>query len=136
MKPEDLDLLFRAISCYIPYGLVIKQEDLDDSPLDLDGVQTGPMLINSSDYEDGYRNHDFGFHCIQDDMNDWHSAYETPPKPYLVEFQKLPISIRNEYNMHRSVADRVSWCLAHHVDVFGLIPRNLAIPITTANNPY
>lgn len=136
LKQEDFDWLFQAMSCYLPYGLMVGCEDLEEEPLQLDGLQTGPMLLFSSDYEDGYQDHDFGYHVLEDDFHTWQSAYQYLPKPYLMTLEDLTDEEMIEYDSIENPISRHLWLLENHVDIFELLSNDMAIRVTEENNPY
>lgn len=129
MTQEDRELLLKDLCARLPYGVFCNMGLEYPLPLQrifvdrLDGI-----LLDF--YEDGKH----------------YQVYLSEVKPYLrpmsdmteeekKEFNKVVYDSMNIDNIPASVyvAD---WLYSKHLDVHGLIPKDLAIAVTEENNPY
>ena len=138
MTPEDLKLLFKAMSLYLPYDLLIEQPSLDEGPLTLDGLCKYPMLLNDNEYGSiDYKEADFGYSVLENDINDWESAFEFPPKPYLRRYSDLSIhELKELCALNDNHLLRIDYLISHKIDIFGLIDKGLAIREKTKHHGY
>lgn len=122
MTHDDKELLLQDLSARLPYGVLCNiglkypfqlQRIFVDR---LDGI-----LLDF--YEDG----------------DDYQVYLSEVKPYLRSMSSMTDEERQEYGL--VLCDELSinqfdWLNAHHFDYRGLIPKDLAIEVTSENNPY
>lgn len=153
MTQEYKDLLLRYLSMAIPYNVKILHNDWDyDKDCDFSSVET---LIGIDDRF---------IYTLKGDEKDEHSIIEPLSvldyKPYLrpmssmtMEEDKIRIDLgiwkSNQYDgqvigIFQDIAycspqnfqSALVWLLQNHFDIFGLIPKGLAIAVNKENNPY
>ena len=138
MKQEDKDLLLRYLSMALPYKVMIKYKGTF-------GEEPEPMTL-------------FNLNCVVANLH-----YEVEGcKPYLrplssmteeEDKKRIQLGIwrssqTNGYEVTRIDPDTsecynsqafqqaLDFLLGEHFDIFGLIPKGLAIEVTEENNPY
>ena len=143
MTKEDKKLLFRYLSMALPYNVYLKLNIFDDSSVDckLTAIDTdGDISVDVPA--------DVAYNIID-------------AKPYLRPLASMTEEERTEinalikqnspspcgkinlqgmdnllYSVVVSSGFLIDWMLNKHFDIFGLIPKELAIAVTEENNPY
>ena len=131
MKRKDKELLLRYLSMVLLSGVKCQKFD-DNCGYTLLGIDGDVLHIDYPIYDegDGYIKVDY---C----------------KPYLRSLSSIMNEEMNAYTntgsfLHANgilynlvyTTEGLLFLLNNHFDIFGLIPRNLAIAVTEENNPY
>lgn len=136
MTQEDKEILLRYLSMALPYGVVIKITS-DDGMLDV----SYNMKLDADLLADLLRG--------EDDFKPYLRPISSMTMEEDEERIRLGIWKSNQYNgqivgIFQDIAyanpllfqSALIWLLQNHFDIFGLIPRGLAIEVTKENNPY
>ena len=119
MKQEQKELLLKDLCARLPYGVKVNYNYLTDYTL------TNTLMV---------------------------SHFYELMKPYLRPMSSMTEEERSDLRKycaeHRGItydigisgatnsANIINWLLAHHFDIYDLIPMDLAIAVTKENNPY
>lgn len=140
MKQEYKELL-RYLSMALPYGLKLKKYNEDNSAVELYSINLEHEAIQYWSYKSGSLQIGSYGHLIRYDKLQF--------KPYL-----RPISSMTEEEMDAYAntgsflyangipynlvytTEGLIFLLNNHFDIFGLIPKGLAIAVNKENNPY
>ena len=138
MKQEDKELLLRYISMALPYGVVIKITS-DGGMLEvshnmrLDAELLADLLHTEDDFKPYLR----PMSSMTDEENKkriqlgiWRSSQTNG-----YEVTRISPDIPECYNS-QAFQNALGFLLREHFDIFGLIPKGLAIEVTGENNPY
>lgn len=136
MKQEDKDLLLRYLSMALPYELKLQYQGKDYDYL---GIDRGRIFVNIAR------------------IGEWLSCINTyEVKPYLHPMSSMTDEEKKEFdefcvinefawkgnseigykNQAIIMSNAINWLLKKHFDIFGLIPKGLAIAVTKENNTY
>lgn len=128
MTQEDKELLFKFLCAILPYGVIIEglehPEIMTIKHLALiSAMSTEPYkpylrpMSSMTEEEDEKR--------IQ--LGIWRSAQTD-------EWEV--VGITSDYRSSQGFQNALKFLLENHFDIFGLIPKGLAIEVTEENNPY
>lgn len=140
MTKEDKDLLFKDLSARLPYHVKVKiwlkDGTTEEGALDLEHNYADVLLnvfyynkikdikpylrpISSMTEEEERKRFDLGI---------W--------KSNLYDGQVIGIFQDITHHSPQNFQSALIWLLQNHFDIFGLIPKGLAIEVTEENNPY
>lgn len=137
-KDKDKELLLRYISMALPYGVVIKITS-DGGMLEvshnmrLDAELLADLLHTEDDFKPYLR--PMSSMTDEEDkkriqLGIWRSSQTNG-----YEVTRISPDIPECYNS-QAFQNALDFLLREHFDIFGLIPKGLAIEITGENNPY
>ena len=150
---KDKELVLEYLSMALPYGVKILHNDWDyDRDCDFSSVET---LIGINDRF---------IYTLKGDKKDKHSIQEplsiVDYKPFLRPMLSMTMDENRKridlgiwksnscdgqvigifqdiaYCSPQNFQSALIWLLQNHFDIFGLIPKGLAIEVTEENNPY
>lgn len=138
MTQRDKELLLKDLCGRLPYGVMVGYSG-KDNPDTLDKI--GRVI---------YVDMRFGMIQMQDGSG---ILYGLPPsetiKPYLRSMSSMTEEESRTYTNHRrqiiyssgdllseSINVYLDWLNQHHFDYRGLIPKGLALEVTSENDPY
>lgn len=143
MKQEDKDLQLQYLSASLPYGVECLAGDAvvgklvgivpyaGELYLYLKGVLTPYRLDEVKPY---LRSMD---DMTEEEKNEMHNLL-SPEGTAVYESDgiSLPINHCGEFVPYEFMGRIIQYLLEHHFDLWGLIPKGLAIAVTEENNPY
>lgn len=143
MEKEHKELLIKDLCARLPYGVKVKHEEQDFSStllwVDAEGLSAGrkadkkgvgsdwgriefikPYLrpMSSMTEEEDEKRIQLGI---------WRSAQTDGGEV---------VGITSDYRSSQGFQNALNFLLGEHFDIFGLIPKGLAIEVTEENNPY
>lgn len=139
---KDKDLLLRYLSMALPYDVYLKLNIFDDSSvdckltaIDTDGdisvdvpADVAYNIIDAKPYLRPLSSMTEEEDRIRIDLGIW--------KSNLYDGQIIGILQDVAYANPLNFQSALIWLLQNHFDIFGLIPKDLAIEVTEENNPY
>ena len=148
MKQEDKELLLRFLSMTLPYGIQVKAEG-DNEPYTLLSIypNNGIVLIGIN-MGGVYATSKVKIDTVKPYLRPMSSMTEEEDKERIQlgiwrssqnnGYEVTRINPEGIYESYDSQAFQKAlvFLLKNHFDVFGLIPKGLAIAVTEENNPY
>lgn len=155
MTQEDKELSFIDISGRLHYGVIVnyKEDEYDCHKWKIANLHTLDYSKNGTLIDtdwDGWINYEENKGCGMSSGSRPFRFGEVLPylrplssmtEEEVIEFNNIP-STKNyqivKEDLPWDVANykQIDWLLKHHFDFRGLIPKGLAIAVTTENNPY
>lgn len=135
-KDKDKELLLRYLSMALPYGVVIKITS-DGGMLEvshnmrLDAELLADLLHTEDDFKPYLRPM-----SSMTDEEDKKRIQLGIWKSNQYDGQIIGIFQDISYCSPQNFQNALVWLLQNHFDIFGLIPKGLAIEVTEENNPY
>ena len=141
MKQENKELLLRYLSMSLPYGLKLKKCNEDNRAVELYSINLEHEAIQYWSYKSNSLQIGGYGHLIRRDKLQF--------KPYLRPLSSMTEEEMDAYANTNSflyangipynliyTTKGLFFLLNNHFDIFGLIPKGLAIEVTEENNPY
>ena len=141
MTQEDKELLLRDLCARLPYGVVMKNQEIGND-FELDG-RTSMTLTQSIIYSIiKYRAVPY-LRSIDSITEEEKKDFENKFEGFFQIFNGGIISDSRKWDKNESVfvgeescSKLLDWLNERHIDYRGLIGRGLAIKVTDENNPY
>ena len=138
MKQEDKDLVSRYLSMALPYGVVIKiDSDGGMSEVSYNMRLDAKLLADLLHSEDDCKPYLRPMSSMTEEedkqriqLGIWRSSQTNGH-----EVTGIKPDISQSYNS-QAFQRALDFLLKKHFDIFGLIPKDLAIAVTEENNPY
>ena len=138
MKQKDKELLLRYLSMALPYGVVIKiTSDGGMSEVSYNMRLDAELLADLLHTEDDFKPYLRPLSSMTDEedkkriqLGIWRSSQTNG-----YEVTRINPDIFQSYNS-QAFQNALDFLLREHFDIFGLIPKGLAIEVTEDNNPY
>ena len=138
MKQEDKELLLRYMSMALPYGVVIKiTSDGGMSEVSYNMRLDAELLADLLHTEDDFKPYLRPMSSMTEEedkeriqLGIWRSSQTNG-----YEVTRINPDISQSYNS-QAFQNALGFLLREHFDIFGLIPKGLAVEITEDNNPY
>lgn len=154
MKQEDKDLLLAYLSMALPFGVKLKKYNEDNSAVELYSINLEHETIQYWSYKSSSLQIGGYGHLIRHDKLQF-KPYLRPMSSMTEEEDKQRIQLgiwrSSQANGHevtgikpdifesynsQAFQNALGFLLKNHFDIFGLIPKGLAIAVTEENNPY
>lgn len=142
MKQEDKDLLLRYLSMALPYNLKLQYQGKD---YDYFGIDRGRIFVNIA--RPGEWLSHTNIYEVKPYLRPMSSMTEEEDKERIrlgiwrnsqakgCEVTRIIPDTSEDYSS-QPLQNALKFLLKKHFDIFGLIPKGLAIAVTEENNPY
>ena len=130
MTKEDKDLLYRYLCMALPYGVKCRQFKLDSQICTL----TADLLNSVNNLEPFLR----PMSSMTKEENEQRiqlGIWRSSRLGGYCEVTRIDPDV-SEYCNSQAFQNALIFLLGEHFDIFGLIPKGLAIEVTAENNPY
>lgn len=137
MKQEDKDLLLRYLSMALPYGVKVRDNLGRTDKLTLGHDYLASLYYEGSSTWMNYKPYLRPMSSMTEEedkqriqLGIWRSSQTNGH-----EVTGIKPDISQSYNS-QAFQRAFNFLLKNHFDIFGLIPRDLAVEVTKENNPY